>query len=234
MLGSSLERILREVGDGDVVLDVGGWIKPFARADWVMDIMPYETRGGLGREGPGEDRFSADTWIRRDICDREPYPFEGRQIDFAICSHTLEDVRDPVWVCSELVRVAKAGYIEVPSRLEEQSWGVQGPWVGWGHHRWLVDVADGRIEFVMKPHLLHARQSDHFPAGFDESLSEGQRVQTLWWRGGFEYGERVMTSADELDPYLADFVKRHKERFDEPAVPRRSGLGRLLRRAVGS
>ena len=50
--------------------------------------------------------------------------------DFAICSHTLEDVCDPVWVCEELARVAKAGYIEVPSRLEEQAWSFQGPWVG--------------------------------------------------------------------------------------------------------
>src|SRR5204863_8798249 len=37
-------------------------------------------------------------------------------------------------------RVGKAGYIEVPSRLEEQTLGVHGPWVGWSHHRWLVDV----------------------------------------------------------------------------------------------
>ena len=57
-----------------------------------------------------------------------------------ICSHTLEDVRDPIWVCSEIQRVAKAGYIEVPSRLEEQSYGFQGPWVGWGHHHWLIEV----------------------------------------------------------------------------------------------
>ena len=68
-----------------------------------------------------------DTWIQRDICDREPYPFDDDELDFVICSHTLEDVRDPIWVCSEMARIAKAGYIEVPSRLEEQSYGFQGP-----------------------------------------------------------------------------------------------------------
>ena len=72
--------------------------------------MPYETRGLYGRDGPdGPERFSADTWVQRDICDREPYPFEDEQFDFVVCSHTLEDVRDPIWVCDEMVRVAKRG-----------------------------------------------------------------------------------------------------------------------------
>src|SRR5882672_6252258 len=143
MLAASREEILSRLTDSDLVLDVGGWGKPFARADWVIDLMPHETRGIYG-ETPDRDaeRFSAATWVERDICDREPWPFTDRQFEFAICSQTLEDVRDPVWVCSELNRVAKAGYIEVPSRLEEQSWGCAGEFVGWDHHRWLIDVAD--------------------------------------------------------------------------------------------
>jgi hypothetical protein len=40
-----------------VVLDVGGWGRPFTRADWVLDLMPYETRGLYGRDGTGEERF---------------------------------------------------------------------------------------------------------------------------------------------------------------------------------
>ena len=75
-----------------------------------------------------------------------------------------------------MIRVGKAGYIEVPSRLEEQSYGFQGPWVGWGHHRWLVDVEDGRIEFVFKHHVLHGRESDHFPPGFQHALPQELRV----------------------------------------------------------
>src|SRR5258708_1000678 len=166
MLAGSADRILEEVPDDAVVLDVGGWADPFGRADWVLDLMPYETRGLYAREGWTEsraelpERFSRDTWIQRDMCDRAPFPFDESQIDFAVCSHTLEDVRDPIWVCSELARVARAGYIEVPSRLEEQSWGVEGPFVGWGHHRWLIDVSGAAIDFVGKPHTLSARPKD--------------------------------------------------------------------------
>ena len=48
MLASSLARILQRVGPDDVVLDIGGWGKPLTRADWVIDLMPYETRGLYG------------------------------------------------------------------------------------------------------------------------------------------------------------------------------------------
>src|SRR6059058_2170825 len=145
--------------------------------------MPYETRGLYGYEqgDRGAERFSADTWVVRDMCAREPWPFADKQFDFAICSHTLEDIRDPIWVCQELQRVAKAGYIEVPSRLEEQSRGVKGDWVGWGHHRWLIDIDPNQslIEFTMKPHSIHGRPGCAFPAAFYETLEPIDRVLML-------------------------------------------------------
>jgi hypothetical protein len=229
MLPGSVERIESLLGGSSLVLDIGGWAKPFARADWVLDLMPYETRGLYGASDPTAERFSAETWIERDVCDREPFPFADGQIDFAICSQTLEDIRDPIWVCSEINRVAKAGYIEAPSRLQEQSYGVQGPWVGWSHHRWLVDVAPGRIEFVSKPHVLHAREDYRFPDGFAQALTPEQRVQTLFWEGGFEYDERIFLDPEELDAYLGDFVAEHRS---EVAMPPRVGALRALRRRV--
>jgi methyltransferase family protein len=221
MLAASIDRLLEDLSDDAVVLDIGGWIRPFTRADYVLDLMPYETRGPYGRDGPDPERFSQETWIERDICDREPYPFRDKEIDFVVCSHTLEDVRDPIFVCSEMIRIGKAGYIEVPSRLEEQSHGFQGPWVGWGHHRWLIDVRPEGIDFVFKHHILHGTDEDHFPLGFRDALTDEERVQMLWWEGSFAYRERVMVSADEIDPYLADFVTEALSAFSD----RGSGSG---------
>ena len=222
MLPASRDRILKALGEDALVLDVGGWGSPYARADWVIDLMPYETRGLYGPVDGGLERFTAETWVQRDICHHEPWPFEDDQFDFSICSHTLEDVRDPIFVCSELIRVSKAGYIEVPSRLEEQSHAFQGPWTGWGHHHWLIDVGDRKIDFVFKHHVLHGRESDHFAPGFRDALSPEQRVQTLWWEGSFEFGERVLLSAEEVDSYLQDFVSRHRHLHPAPG-------GRLVR-----
>src|SRR5690349_8620896 len=203
MLEASLARLLREIPDDAQVLDIGGWAKPLPRADWVVDLEPYETRGLYGSESGDPERFSSDTWIQRDICDPEPLPFDDGHFDFVVCAHTLEDVRDPLQVCREMVRVGKAGYVETPSRLEEQIYGLQGPWTGWSHHRWLVEVTGNRVEFVFKPHVVNGRESDRFPPEFEETLTPEDRVETLWWEGGFEFGERVMTTPEEVDPFLA-------------------------------
>lgn len=233
MLEASRRQIVERLPDDALVLDVGGWAKPFARANWVIDLLPYETRGLYGSEAePGEpERFSAETWVRADICAREPWPWADDTFDFVTCSHTLEDVRDPVWVCSELERVARAGYIEVPSRLEEQAFGIQGPWAGWGHHHWLceVDADAGRIEFTFKHHILHGRPEMQISGAFHATLTEQQRVERLWWNGTLTAEERIFIGPGELDSWLAEPVQKHAARTSA-VEPRPAALRRLFRR----
>src|SRR4051794_4151248 len=208
MLEASRTQILDLLGEDDLVLDVGAWAHPFARADWVLDLQPYETRGlyGYDQGEKATERFTDRTWVVRDICEHEPWPFHDDQFDFVICSHTLEDIRDPVWVCRELQRVGRAGYIEVPSRLEEQSVGVNGDWSGWAHHRWLSDVTDTGIQFVHKSHALRPGTEFTVPASYTTARPAADRVSTLWWEGGFSCGERVIMTAEEMDEYLAAAV----------------------------
>src|SRR5262249_51402692 len=151
------ERILALLKPSDLVLDIGGWACPFNRANYIMDAEPYETRGfyrtfgGAACQGGRQECFTRDTWIRRDVCDRTPYPFVDKSVDFVICSHTLEDLRDPLWVCQEIVRIGKRGYIEVPSREAESCRGHEPGIVGVSHHRWLVDLDGSHLTFLMKP-----------------------------------------------------------------------------------
>lgn len=207
MLEASARLIEQRLGPESLVLDVGGGARPFRRADWVIDAIGHDERGQLGWTGDGEgERFGPATWVQRDICAREPWPFEDGQFDFAVCSHTLEDVRDPVWVAAELQRVAAAGYVEVPSLREELTYGIQGPWVGWGHHRWLVSIESTRIEFLFKHHVVNRRGS-HLPAGSMDGVAPEDRVQTLWWEAHFQARERFVWRADELDGFLEDTVR---------------------------
>ena len=189
MLAASERRLLDQLTPDARVLDVGGAVNPFPRADRVIDVLPGD--------------------VQRDICDRDPWPFGDGEFDFAVCSHTLEDIRDPIWVCHELQRVAHAGYVEVPSRLEEQSLGVQGEWVGWSHHRWLIDVEDGGLTFGHKSHAVH-REGNHFPPGFARSLTPERRVQWLWWEGELRARERIFTDIAEHDAWLAAPVRAHE------------------------
>jgi len=208
VIASSRERIEREMGADALVLDAGGWARPFSRADWVIDLGSYDTRARWGRDGEeADERFTRETWVQHDLCAREPWPFADGQFDFAVCAQTLEDLRDPVWVCSELERVARAGYVEVPAPVEELTWGVQGPWVGWGHHRWLFFVADGGLEAVHKPHLL-PRKGSHLRAGTLHGLTPEQRTTRLWWRDRLACRERIHFGPEEFDAWLDDLLHR--------------------------
>jgi len=91
-----------------------------------------------------------------------------------VCSHTLEDVRDPIWVGAELQRVAAAGYIEVPCLREELTYGIQGPWVGWGHHRWLVIVDTEQLDPSFVGRRFDAELLADLPAGVDPCGENGE------------------------------------------------------------
>lgn len=215
MNSANVAKIEQSLADDALVLDVGGWGKPFKRADWVLDLMPYESRGRYGdyeREG---ERFTWERWVERDICAREPWPFADKQFEYVTCSHTLEDVRDPIWVCSELVRVARRGYLEVPSRLEEQAWGVGGPWVGWSHHRWLIDIDDtNALRFVIKPHSMHGRDAWYLPAPLGSTLTPEERVLSMFWEREFKFREQIFSGRDAFDQYLGEFVAFNRPRLE--------------------
>lgn len=207
----NVEVILSRLNPTDLVLDIGGWARPFNRANSVLDAEPYETRGFYGSARPAQggdhERFSLSSWIQRDICERTPFPFSDKQFDFVICSHVLEDIRDPLWVCSEMIRVAKRGYIEVPSRKAESSRGVEPGQVGWSHHRWLVDIVGTEVDFLMKYHMIHSRWRYSFPASFSRKLSVEQQVQWLFWEGSFHFSERTIHGVENIAADLESYVR---------------------------
>jgi SAM-dependent methyltransferase len=207
------DEVLARIGPGDRVLDVGGWACPFNRADWVLDSEPYETRGyyatvGLpASQGGDREHFTLATWVRRDICQHERWPFPDKFFDFSICSHTLEDVRDPLFVCSELIRVSKRGYIETPSRLAETCRGWESDrTAGLNHHRWLIDYGAGRLDFIMKWHMIHADRSFTLPPRLFQSLTPAEAVSRLFWDGRFEFAETFVHGRDKKSAIFREFV----------------------------
>jgi hypothetical protein len=248
MFQRNVDELIAKLSPTDVVLDVGGWACPFNRARYILDAEPYETRGyyrtfgGLPFQGGEKEWFTKDTWVQRDICARAPWPFADKQFDFVVCSHTLEDIRDPLWVCSELIRVGKRGYIEVPSRESETCRGTErAGQVGLSHHRWLIDITGQHIEFLQKYHMIHAHWRFSFPASHARSLAADRRVQWLWWEGSFSFSEKTIHGVDALEAELADYVQRVRPypswllsldrlfaRGRSLGVRARAGLGRLL------
>lgn len=233
MYEPNVQRILDSVASTDVVLDVGGWACPFNRANYILDAEPYETRGyyrtfgGSPSQGGTREYFTRETWIRRDVCDHTPFPFADKSIDFVICSHTLEDVRDPLWACQEMVRIGKRGYVEVPSRAAESSRGWEHPKLaGLSHHRWLIDIHGNEIRFLMKYHRIHCHWRFSLPAAFLRSLDESRKVQWLFWTDSFSFEEAIIHGLDNQESELERFVKATR-----PYSQWRLGTDKAWRRA---
>jgi hypothetical protein len=222
MFEPNVNEVFRKIDSSSIVLDIGGWARPFNRANYVLDGESFDTRGYYAdpatasqrgwyapAQGGDKEHFTRSTWIQRDICEKTPFPFKDKEIDFVICSHTLEDVRDPLWVCSEIVRVGKRGYIEVPSRLVESSRGLERNQVGWSHHRWLVDIVGSHIYFTMKYHMIHSHWRFSYPAKKFRALPESATVQWLFWEDSFEVSEVTTHNPADVAADLENFIRKN-------------------------
>lgn len=192
------------------VLDVGGAREPSRLATHMLDIVPREEARVLWGQDLPEYAPPAEHWFVHDICSSDPFPFPDKFFDFVLCSHTLEDVRDPVRVCRELSRVGKAGYVETPSPLVELTRGMDPTgrrWVGYSHHRWLVDVQDGELVLLFKPHFLRASRRFHFPPRYAERWNrEGRAYTLLLWTGELRAREKVVPVRDGMEGEIERLV----------------------------
>ncbi len=208
MLKENAYEILKKIKKKDLVLDIGGWALSFNRANYVVDIQPYATRGFFGSQGGKKEFFNKSSWIIHDLSSKKKLPFKNNQFDFVICSQTLEDIRDPLWLCSEINRVGKKGYIEVPSMDLELTKGmVSKDYAGFYHHRWLVEIKANKLIFQFKPHQIHNDWRFHFPKSYLKKLKEKEKISYLFWKNSFEYEERIQISRDKVEKKLYDFVK---------------------------
>ena len=107
----SLRRLFVPVNKSDLVLEVGSGGNPYFRANVLLDAY-MDTR-----ERHFEKLVADRTTILGFV---ENLPFKDKSFDFVIASHVLEHSFDPEKFLSELQRVARAGYIEVPDAFMER------------------------------------------------------------------------------------------------------------------
>jgi hypothetical protein len=125
------------------VIDVGasanGWSGPYLDAlvdmnsDTIEDDRIVRFRGDINQD---------DVWN-----EVMQYVSLHGKFDFCICTHTIEDIRDPYYVCTQFGKIAKEGYISVPSKHRECArfeFGPHGP-RGYIHHRWIYTVTNNNL-----------------------------------------------------------------------------------------
>ena len=107
----SLRRLYCPVGRNALVLEVGSGGNPYARANVLLDA--YEETKERHWVPLKVDRPMVLGFV-------ENLPFKDKSFDFVIASHVLEHSSQPEKFLTELQRVAKAGYIEVPDAFMER------------------------------------------------------------------------------------------------------------------
>ncbi len=220
------------------VLDLGGWFCPLSRATHVADAMPYQTR--LGRLNlaplPGE-RFTADTWMLADFTAPDfRLPVPDKFFDFAFCGQTVEDLTTPEPLLREMRRVARAGVIESPTRLKEQSIGVRDritSLCGHPHHHWILDVVGHRLELAPKSATAALPRSRYaLPLLTCERLVHAGAAHDIHfaWTDSFEWR---LLNADEARVRAGEFYRTAaptlRERATDPVIRRLRGLKWRLR-----
>lgn len=192
-------KLLEYIPRGARVLDLGGWERVFPRANVVVDLLPYETRKYVDKEIP--EHFTSDDWILEDFCSPSFWSaIPDKSFDFVTIGHTLEDIRDPLFVCSQMIRCANAGYIEAPSKFRELS--KERPtdvFSGYPHHRWIIEPLADLTGLIFKAKLAWAHHGDYLGDARRSLLRDYFfQFDGYFWEGSFAYVEHFC-KAPELE-----------------------------------
>jgi len=121
--------------------------------------------------------------------DSQPLPYANKEVDYLYTRHTLEDINEPLHLCREINRVAKAGYIETPSPAAEFCRGVDAgkpPHRGYRHHRYFVWSEATTLFFLPKYPLVEYL---HLDEEMENRLVERLNQMPLAWNNYFLWND---------------------------------------------
>ena len=77
-------------------------------------------------------------------------PFKDKEFDFVIASHVMEHVEDVDFFISELQRIANKGYIELPTKLEDNL-----VFENKNDHIWQIDFDDVKNKLIINKRIQY-------------------------------------------------------------------------------
>ena len=145
------------------VLDIGGE----AGGGWQQDLvtLTVDIVAPHNEHNLPMDICREPEWSKLfDIVDRDG------KFDYCICTHTLEDIYNPITALELLPKVAHRGIISMPSLLTELSRHDSSNWTGYPHHRWIFDQQDGKL--LLAPKLAFVENLVGTELTFDRAKTE--------------------------------------------------------------
>jgi len=219
-IGAHRDEVKEYVKDKRVI-DVGGamntWLdpKPYACVDILKGECTENWRGDINMPL---------VWV--DIVD---YVDVHGKFDFAVCTHVLEDLRNPPMVLEMLPLIAKEGFISTPTKHAESNFvecgnvntmnkmNLQTLYHGYIHHRWLfsVKINDNQPTLFMFPKLgwlEHLKgKKEEWGTTLDWVTRPGGEL-SVWWKDNVPY---KLFQDDWLGPNPWDMAVKFQQELKE-------------------
>ena len=180
----------------DVGGSVGGWSKNVV--DVIVDLNPTTFDSGDIKI------FKFDITVDKEWQQLERYVEKYGKFDFSICTHTLEDIINPLLVSQKLETISKGGYLAFPSKFREFSFIESDVYRGFIHHRWIFDIHDDILTAYPKLGFLERDPRSDSIANPSDSVQDlhliwENRVDLKIINGGY-MGPNVMSVLGYYDP----------------------------------
>ena len=150
------------------VLDIGCGYSPHPAANTICDVQDLKKN------------YLDKKFVQ---LKEKKFPFKDKEFDFVIASHVIEHVEDIDFFIKELQRVAKKGYIEVPTKLEDNL-----VFENKNDHVWHMDFDDVNNKLIITKRtqfiepILTVSSIKKFNKNFRKSL-----VIELFWEDKIDY-----------------------------------------------
>jgi hypothetical protein len=158
------------------VVDVGGstgcWSAPYV--DAIVDFNPMQNTN------LNIKLFKCDITNPNDYSEIYDYIEANGKFDFCICSHTLEDIINPVFVCEQIAKISKSGYVAFPTKYRELSRNIEFTnlnFRGYMHHRWIFTIKDNIV--VGFPKINYIESTDIFD--YVATKEDDMQDLSFWW-----------------------------------------------------
>lgn len=128
------------------------------------------------------------------------------KFDFSICSHTLEDVFNPIDLILNLEKISKRGYIAIPSKYSEFTQHFDHLYRGHGHHKQFFDIKSDALTIYPKFNWIETdKRSDLIKE------KNGPNELTLIWEEKIPYkifgdGKPFLSDDSLISAYYSELI----------------------------
>lgn len=201
------------------IIDIGGakekhYPQKFSFIDYVLDLNSADTKA------TNLVSIRGDINEESSFIEVEDYVKNNGKFEYSLCTHTLEDIRNPQLVIKKLTQISKAGLISFPSKYLELS-RFEKPYLfrGFHHHRWIFVIKENKITAIPKVNMIEHKILNFVEKKYQDSIGE----LYIEWKEEIDFNT---LNNDWLGPTHIDIfekIKNHLLQSDEDIlVPKKS------------